>query len=187
MKSQKAPLIALLGLLAFCLPAASQDFPSRPLRIVVGFTPGGGPDITARHIAQKLGENLKQQVVVENRPGAGGTLAAAQVARDAPDGHTLLSVSSAHAAAAALYAKLPYEPRDLAGVIQTGSSKYVLVVAPSLKINSLNQLLVEARTHPGKVNFSSAGVGSGTHFAAEIFKAMAQVDVVHIPFKGIPE
>jgi len=188
MTSQKTPaLIALLVLLACWLPAASQDFPNRPLRIVVGFTPGGGPDLTARYIAQKLGESLKQQVLVENRPGAGGTLAAAQVARAAPDGYTLLSVSSAHAAAAAIYPTLPYETKDLAGVIQTGSSKYVLVVAPALKIHSLQQLLAEAKANPGKINFSSAGVGSGTHFAGEILKAMAQIDVVHVPFKGIPE
>ena len=157
------------------------------MRIVVGFTPGGGPDLTARHIAQKLTESLKQQVLVENRPGAGGTLAAAQVARAAPDGYTLLSVSSAHAAAAAIYAKLPYETKDLAGVTQTGSSKYVLVVAPSLKMNSLRQLIAEAKANPGRINFSSAGVGSGTHFAGEIFKSMAAIEVVHIPFKGIPE
>ena len=188
MTSQKIPgLIALLALLALAGPASSQDFPNRPLRIVVGFTPGGGPDLTARHIAQRLTEAFKQQVIVENRPGAGGTLAAAQVARAAPDGHTLLSVSSAHAAAAAIYAKLPYEMKDLAGVTQTGSSKYVLVVAPSLKIHSLQQLLADAKTNPGRINFSSAGVGSGTHFAGEIFKSMAAIDVVHIPFKGIPE
>lgn len=188
MTSQKIPgLIALLALLALAGPASSQDFPNRPLRIVVGFTPGGGPDLTARHIAQRLTEAFKQQVIVENRPGAGGTLAAAQVARAAPDGYTLLSVSSAHAAAAAIYAKLPYEMKDLAGVTQTGSSKYVLVVAPSLKIHSLQQLLAEAKTNPGRINFSSAGVGSGTHFAGEIFKSMAAIDVVHIPFKGIPE
>jgi tripartite-type tricarboxylate transporter receptor subunit TctC len=186
--SQNWPaLIAVSLLLAFAAPVASQDFPSRPIRIVVGFTPGGGPDITARHIAQRLTEAVKQQVLVENRPGAGGTLAAALVARSAPDGHTLLSVSSAHAATAAIYPKLPYETKDLAGLIQTGSSKYVLVVAPSLKVTSLQQLLAEARANPGRINFSSAGVGSGTHFAGEIFKAMAQIDVVHIPFKGIPE
>jgi tripartite-type tricarboxylate transporter receptor subunit TctC len=179
--------ITLLALLAFSVPVSSQDYPSRPIRIVVGFTPGGGPDLTARHIAQRLTEALKQQVLVENRPGAGGTLAAAQVVRSAPDGYTLLSVSSAHAAATAIYAKLPYETRDLAGLIQTGSSKYVLVVAPSLRIGSLQQLLAEAKASPGRINFSSAGVGSGTHFAGEILKAMAGIDVVHIPFKGIPE
>jgi tripartite-type tricarboxylate transporter receptor subunit TctC len=187
--SQKLPaLIAFCLLLLACVPpVASQDFPSRPVRIVVGFTPGGGPDITARHIAQRLAEVLKQQVLVENRPGAGGTLAAAQVARSAPDGHTLLSVSSAHAAGAAIYPKLPYETKDLAGLIQTGSSKYVLVVAPSLRIGSLKELLAQAKANPGRINFSSAGVGSGTHFAGEIFKSMAAIDVVHIPFKGIPE
>jgi tripartite-type tricarboxylate transporter receptor subunit TctC len=188
MTSQNTPgFIALLALLALALPASSQDFPNKPMRIVVGFTPGGGPDITARHIAQRLAESLQQPVLVENRPGAGGTLAAAQVARAAPDGYTLLSVSSAHAAAAAIYPKLPYEMKDLAGVTQTGSSKYVLVVAPSLKINSLAQLLAEARANPGRINFSSAGVGSGTHFAGEIFKSMAAIDVVHVPLKGIPE
>jgi tripartite-type tricarboxylate transporter receptor subunit TctC len=190
MISQKIPaFMALLALLAlaFSGSAASQDFPSRPIRIVVGFTPGGGPDLTARHLAQRLTEVLKQQVLVENRPGAGGTLAAAQVARAAPDGYTLLSVSSAHAAAAAIYPKLPYETKELAGVTQTGSSKYVLVVAPALKMNSLQQLLAEAKAAPGRINFSSAGVGSGTHFAGEILKSMAAIDVVHIPFKGIPE
>jgi tripartite-type tricarboxylate transporter receptor subunit TctC len=96
-------------------------------------------------------------------------------------------VSSAHAAAAAIYTKLPYETKELAAVTQTGSSKYVLVVAPSLKMNSLAQLIAEAKASPGRINFSSAGVGSGTHFAGEIFKSMAAIDVVHIPFKGIPE
>jgi tripartite-type tricarboxylate transporter receptor subunit TctC len=154
----------------------------------VGFTPGGGPDITARHLAQKLTESWGQQVIVENRPGAGGTLAAAMVARAAPDGYTLLSVSSAHAAAAAIYPKLAYDTRkDLAGITQTGTSKYVLVAAPSLGFKNLKDLLAAARSRPGQLNFSSAGVGSGTHFAAEIFKAKAAIDVVHVPFKGIPE
>src|SRR5437870_6923279 len=109
---------------------------------MVGFTPGGGPDITARHVAQKLSESWSQQVIVENRPGAGGTLAAAQVARAAPDGYTLLSVSSAHAIAPAIYSNLPYDTlKDLSGITQTGSSKYVLVAAPSQGWRSLKQLL----------------------------------------------
>ena len=171
-----------------CSARAQDDYPNRPLRILVGFTPGGGPDLTARHIAQRLGEKWKQQVIVENRPGAGGTLAAAAVARSTPDGYTLLSVTSAHAAAAAIYPKLPYETlKDFAGVTQTASSKYVLVVAPSLGVRSVGELLARARARPGEINFSSAGVGSGTHFAAEIFKAMAAIDVVHVPHKGVPE
>jgi tripartite-type tricarboxylate transporter receptor subunit TctC len=167
---------------------APADYPNKPVRIVVGFTPGGGPDITARYIAQKLTESWKQQVIVENRPGAGGTIAAGMVARANPDGYTLLSVSSAHAIAPAIYPSLPYDTlRELSGITQTGSSKYVLVVAPSLGIKSLKELLAAARANPGQINFSSAGVGSGTHFAGEIFKSMARIEVVHIPFKGIPE
>jgi len=163
---------------------AQGDYPSKPVRIVVGFTPGGGPDLTARHIAQKLSESWGQQVLVENRPGAGGTVAAGQVARAAPDGYTLLSVSSAHSVAAAIYPKLPYEMKDLAGVTLTGTSKYVAV---SSQFKTLKELLAAAKAKPGQINFSSAGVGSGTHFAGEIFKAMAGIDVVHVPFKGIPE
>jgi tripartite-type tricarboxylate transporter receptor subunit TctC len=177
-----------LVLLASIPAFAQQDYPSRPIHILVGFTPGGGPDITARWIAQKLGDAWKQQVLVENRPGAGGTVAAGTVARAAPDGYTLLSVSSAHAVAPAIYSKLPYDTfKDLAGITQTASSCYVLVVSPSLGIRSVGELIAAAKAKPGQLNFASAGVGSGTHFAGEMFKAMAGIDVVHVPFKGIPE
>jgi tripartite-type tricarboxylate transporter receptor subunit TctC len=173
------------------IPALSQradGYPARTIHILVGFTPGGGPDITARYIAQRLGDAWKQQVIVDNRPGAGGTIAAGTVARAAPDGFTLLSVSSAHSVAAAIYPKLPYDTfKDLAGITETASSSYVLVVSPSLGIRSVGELLAAAKAKPGQLNFSSAGVGSGTHFAAEMFKAMAGIDVVHVPFKGIPE
>jgi tripartite-type tricarboxylate transporter receptor subunit TctC len=186
-RASQTVLLATALLLSGAL-CAQDDYPNRPLRIVVGFTPGGGPDITARHIAQRLGESLKQPVIVENRPGAGGTVAAGMVARSPADGYTLLSVSSAHAAAAAIYPKLAYDTqKDLAGITQSATSKYVLVVAPSLGVRSVNELLAMAKTRPGQINFSSAGVGSGTHFAAEIFKAMAAIDVVHVPFKGIPD
>jgi tripartite-type tricarboxylate transporter receptor subunit TctC len=187
MASQKLLVIAALALGSLCAHA-QEAFPNRPLRIVVGFSPGGGPDVTARHLAQRLGEVFHQPVVVENRPGAGGTVAAAMVARAPADGYTLLSVSSAHAAAAAIYAKLPYDTlKDFAGITRTASSKYVLVAAPSLGVRSLGELLARARAQPGRLNFASAGVGSGTHFAAEIFKSMAGIDLVHVPFKGIPE
>ena len=183
--------IALALALLASAPALAQpagDYPSRTLHILVGFTPGGGPDITARYIAQKLTDSWKQQVVVDNRPGAGGTIAAAAVARAAPDGYTLLSVSSAHAVAPAIYPKLPYDTfKDLAGITQTASSCYVLVVAPALGVRSVQELLALAKAKPGQLNFASAGVGSGTHFAGEMFKAMAGIDVVHVPFKGIPE
>ena len=191
-------LSALMGtalLAAAICPALAQrggdaaaDYPAKPIHIVVGFTPGGGPDITARYVAQKLGESWKQQVIVDNRPGAGGTIAAGMVARANPDGYTLLSVSSAHAVAAAIYSKLPYDvAKDFAGITETASSSYVLVVAPSLGIHTVAELLAAAKAKPGQLNFSSAGVGSGTHFAGELFKSMAAIDVVHVPFKGIPE
>lgn len=191
MASQKLLVVTAIVLsMSSVAPAAraQEPYPNRPLRIVVGFTPGGGPDITARHVAQRLSERLNQQVIVENRPGAGGTVAAGQVARSAPDGYTLLSVSTAHAAAAAIYSKLPYDTlKDLAGITETASSKYVLVVPPSLGIKSVAELVAAAKARPGQINFSSAGVGSGTHFAAEIFKSLAAIDVVHVPNKGIPE
>ena len=167
---------------------AAKAYPIKPLRIIVGFTPGGGPDTTARYVAQKLTEAWKQQVIVDNRPGAGGTVGANLVANANPDGYTLLSVSSAHAVAAALYAKLPYDTKkDLSGITQTASSKYLLVVAPSLGVKSVKNLIALAKAKPGQLNFSSAGVGSGTHFSAEQFKAQAGINVVHVPFKGIPE
>ena len=167
-------------------PAAG--FPGKPIRIVVGFTPGGVPDITARFIAQKLTENWKQQVVVDNRPGAGGTMAANIVANANPDGYTLLSVSNAHAVAPAVYAKLPYDTiKDLAGVTMTAKGPALLLVSPLLGVKSAKELIALAKSRPGQFNFSSAGVGSGTHFAAELFKNMAGIDVVHVPFKGIPE
>lgn len=196
MKSFRLPILPLAALLAAAACAAhaqqgvdaAADYPAKPIRILVGFTPGGGPDITARYIAQKLTDAWKQQVIVDNRPGAGGTIAANTVARARPDGYTLLSVSSAHAVAAAIYSRLPYDtPKDFAGITETASSSYVLVAAPSLGIRSVGELLAAAKARPGQLNFSSAGVGSGTHFAGEMFKALAAIDVVHVPFKGIPE
>ena len=187
-----APLLVVSTLPADAAEVKGADsaaiFPRKPIRIVVGFTPGGGPDITARFVAQKLTEAWQQQVVVDNRPGAGGTIGAGLVASANPDGYTLLSVSSAHAVAPAIYAKLPYDTRrDFAGITLSAASKYLLVVAPSLGARSVKDLLAMAKTRPGQLNFSSAGVGSGTHFAGELFKSMAAADVVHIPYKGIPE
>jgi tripartite-type tricarboxylate transporter receptor subunit TctC len=180
----------MFGVSVHAQPDTAKDYPNKPIRIIVGFTPGGGPDITARFVAQKLTEAWKQQVIVDNRPGAGGTVGANLVASNAAnaDGYTLLSVSSAHAVAAAVYAKLPYDTtKDLAGITQTASSKYLLVVAPSLGVKSVKDLIALAKAKPGQLNFSSAGVGSGTHFSAEQFKAQAGINVVHVPFKGIPE
>lgn len=183
-------IIALAGASALAQAAqkGGEDYPVKPIRILVGFTPGGGPDITARYIAQKLTEEFKQQVIVDNRPGAGGTIAANLAATANPDGHTLLSVSSAHAVAPAIYDKLPYHAqRDLAGITLSAVSKYVLVTSPASGFRSLKDLLAAARAKPGALNFSSAGTGSGSHFAAEQLISMAKINVLHVPFKGIPE
>jgi tripartite-type tricarboxylate transporter receptor subunit TctC len=168
--------------------ADAGAFPSKPIRIVIGFTPGGGPDITARLIGQRLTESWKQQVVVDNRPGAGGTIAAHTVARANADGYTLLSVSSAHAVAPAVYAKLPYDTlKDFASITLTANGPALLLVSPATGAKSAKDLIALAKARPGQLNFSSAGVGSGTHFAGELFGIMAGIDVVHVPLKGIPE
>lgn len=186
-----AAALAAAGALSGQAGAATADtaqYPSRPIRILVGFTPGGGPDITARYVAIKLSEAWKQPVVVDNRPGAGGIIAAQTVATSNPDGYTLLTVSSAHAVNPAINDKLPYDTvRDFSGITLSANSKYVLIVSPALGIRSVKELLARAQAKPGQLNFSSAGVGSGSHFAGEIFKSMAKIDVVHVPFKGIPE
>lgn len=186
-----AACLAVLGLSHASAHAADADagaYPVKPVRIVIGFTPGGVPDITARLIAQRLTESWKQQVIVDNRPGAGGTIAANTVARANPDGYTLLSVSSAHAVAPAVYDKLPYDTlKDFASITLTANGPALLLVAPGIGVKSAKDLVALARAKPGQLNFSSAGVGSGTHFAGELFRIMAGVEVVHVPFKGIPE
>jgi tripartite-type tricarboxylate transporter receptor subunit TctC len=155
---------------------------------MVGFTPGGLPDITARLIGQKLSEAWKQPVTVENRPGAGGNIAAQAVAAAPPDGYTLLSISSAHTSAPAIYPKLPFDvAKDFAGITMTATGPCLLIVAPDLPVKTVGDLVALAKARPGVLNYSSAGIGSGTHFAVETLKAQAGIDVVHVPFKGIPE
>ena len=176
------------GFTAWAASPESGQFPLRPVRIVIGFTPGGVPDITARLIATKLAETWKQQVIVDNRPGAGGTIAGQIVTNANPDGYTLLSVSNAHSVAAAIYPKLPYDTvKDFAGITMTASGPALVLVPPALGARSVKDLITIARSRPGQFNFSSAGVGSGSHFAGELFKIAAGIDAVHIPFKGIPE
>ena len=173
---------------------AAQDrdpvaaFPNRPIRIVSGFTPGGQPSIIARIIAVKLSEGMGQQVIVDNRPGAGGTIGTKIVADATPDGHTLLSSSPSHVIQPSIYAKLPYDTRrDFSGITTMATGSYMLVVPVSLPVKSVQDLLALARAKPGQLNFSSAGSGSATHFAGELLKVSAQIDVVHVPYKGIPE
>ena len=162
-------------------------FPARPIRIVVGFTPGGQPDIFSRMIGGKLVESLGQPIVVDNRPGAGGSIGTKIVADATPDGHTLLSVSGSHVISPVVR-KLKYDTAtDFAGITLTYNASYVMVAAPSLGVGSVKDLIAMAKAKPGVLNFGSAGTGSGTHFAGEMFKDAAKIDVVHIPYKGIPE
>jgi tripartite-type tricarboxylate transporter receptor subunit TctC len=166
----------------------ASNYPQRPVRVLVGFTPGGLPDITARLIGPKLLEAWKQQVVVDNRPGAGGIIATDLAAKAAPDGYTLLSITPSHAATPAIRSNLPYDTiKDFAAVTLTSRGAYVLVTSPATGFKTVKDLIAGIKAKRGQLNFASAGVGSGTHFAAELFKDLANVDVVHIAYKGIPE
>ena len=167
------------------LTQAQQKFPTKPIRFVVPFSPGGGTDTLARLIAQKMSESWGQAVVMENRTGAGGTIGTSIVAKATPDGHTLLVSSSAFAITAALHPTLPYDPlKDFAGVTRIGFSKTMLVVTPSLGVKTLKEFIELARARPGKILFSSAGAGSSTHLNAERFRLAAGIKVVHVAFKG---
>ncbi len=162
-------------------------FPSRPIRVLVPFTPGGQPDIFSRLIGQKMTEALGQQIVVDNRPGAGGMIGSRIVAEASPDGYTLLSISAAHTILPSVR-KLPFDTRrDFAGISMAYNAAYLLVVPPALGVKTVQDLIALAKAKPGHLNLASAGSGSGTHFAGEMFKQASGVDVVHVPFKGIPE
>lgn len=165
-----------------------QKFPARPVRIVVPFSAGSATDITARMIGPRLSEMWGQPVVIDNRPGGGGTIAAATVARAAPDGYTLLLTSAAFAIAAVLHANLPYDPlKDFAGVAQIGFTSGVLAVSPALGVKSVKELIALGHAQPGKLVFGSAGAGSGIHITAERFRMAAGIKAVHVGFKGQPE
>ena len=168
--------------------AFAQAYPTKPIRIVIPFTPGSASDILARTIGPKMSETWGQQVVVDDRPSAGGTVAGEIVARATPDGHTLMLTSSAFAGSAALYDKLPYDSvKDFSGVSQVAETALVLVVAPSLGVKSAKELIALARAKPGYLTFASSGIGSGTHYGSELFKMAAKIEVVHVPFRGTPE
>ncbi|MBI3368640.1 MAG: tripartite tricarboxylate transporter substrate binding protein [Burkholderiales bacterium] len=165
-----------------------QDYPSKSVRIVVPFTAGSATDILARTVGQKLNEAWRQTVVIDNKPGAGGSIGAGQVAKAAPDGLTLMVQSSAQAVNPFIYPALPYDTlKDFVQVAGLAGQPNVLVVAPGSGYKSVADLLADARKNPGKLSFGSAGIGSGTHFNAEKFKLAAAIDVVHIPYKGTPE
>jgi tripartite-type tricarboxylate transporter receptor subunit TctC len=183
MRSCLAVLLALAA-----AAAAAQDYPSKPIRIVLGFSAGSTTDILARTVGQKMNEAWGQPVLVENRPSAGGVVAGNTVATAAPDGYTLLVVSAGHAASAAMFTKLPYDTlRDFAGVSRIANVPSILVVSPSLGLKTVGDLVALAKSKPGQLNFSSPGIGSANHLAGELFKTLAGVQATHVPYKGIPE
>ena len=193
-KANKALFFRAILFLVACsaLPVLAADaasgYPSRPVRIVIPFTPGGQPDIVARVIAPKLTEYLGQQVVVDNRPGVGSMIGSRIVVSASPDGHTLLCISAAHVVTPAVRAKPGYDTiRDFASVTMMTTAAYYLVVPPSLDVRSVKDFIALAKAKPGQLNFTSAGRGSATHFGGEMFKHAAGIDIVHVPHKGIPE
>jgi tripartite-type tricarboxylate transporter receptor subunit TctC len=175
-------------LAAGALQAFAQDYPNKPVRAIITFTPGSSTDIVGRVVAQKLSEYWGQPVLVENRGGAGGSIATGIVAKAAPDGYTLLIDSSAHAATPAMYAALSYDTlKDFADIASLAGQANVLVVPPGAAVKSVAELIATAKAKPDTINFASAGVGSGTHFNLEKFLLATGIKVTHIPYKGTQE
>ena len=184
----RTTIIASVLLLAAGAANAQEKFPRKPIRMLVPFSAGSQTDILGRWIGEKMLENWGQQVVVDNRPSAGGTIASEYVLGSNPDGHTLMMVSTGHAGNATLYSKLSYDTvKDFAGVSQVASVPNILVVAPALGAKSVKELIALAKSRAGKFNFSSAGIGSGTQINGEMFKLAAGIAATHIAYKGAPE
>lgn len=181
-------LASLLLLVVLSLgPAHAQPagFPSKPIRLIVPYAPGGVADLMGRIIAQRLGPYYNQQIVIENRPGSGGHVGADLALKAPPDGYTIVFATIAHNAAYAMYSRLPYDPaRDLQPIILLAEIQGVLVVHPSLPTRTFKEFLALARARPGELNYGSAGAGSATHMAAELFKLVAGVNLTHIAYKG---
>jgi tripartite-type tricarboxylate transporter receptor subunit TctC len=177
---------AALTFAAFAATASAQDYPSRPITLVVPYSAGGGNDIMARVAGEKMSPVLGQQVVIENRGGAGGSIATRQVAKAAPDGYTLgLGGTGTLAINPTLYGNVGYDPRkDFAPVGLIGTSALVLVIHPSIPAHNVKELIAYAKANPGKLSYASAGVGSGIHLAAEYFRSLAGLEMTHVPYKG---
>ena len=178
--------LLLFLIMMFSLSAWAQPYPSKPVRIIVNFPAGGVADVYARIIGAKVQEAWGQPVVVENRTGAGGNIGAEAVAKSAPDGYTLnMTAIGPHAINVSLFAKMPFDPvKDFTPVAHVLEAEGLLVVHPSVPVNSVSELVAYARSNPGKLTFASAGMGTASHLAGELFKTMAQVDMTHVPYKG---
>ncbi|HXF66085.1 MAG TPA: tripartite tricarboxylate transporter substrate binding protein [Burkholderiales bacterium] len=179
--------ILTAGSVVSALAAGAQVYPAKPIRIVVPFPPGGTSDILSRAIGQKLAEEWKQQVIVDNRPGASANIGAEIVVKSPPDGYTLLLASTIHTINPSLYSKLSYDPaRDFTPITLIAATSQVLVVHPSVPVRSVKEFIAYARKRPGELHYSSAGNGSQPHLTAEMFKARTGIDIVHVPYKGAP-
>jgi tripartite-type tricarboxylate transporter receptor subunit TctC len=169
-------------------PAGAQSFPSKPLRLIVAFPPGASSDLVGRIIVQKMGEQIGQQVIADNRPGAGGNLGLAMTAKAAPDGYTMGIATASIAVSPALYKDLGYDPvKDLAAVARLTSIPNVLLVHPSVPAKTLRQFIDLAKTRSGKLNFGSGGTGTTNHLANELLKYIEKIDIVHVPYKGVTQ
>lgn len=176
---------AAIAAATLALPASAQTYPGKPVRIVVGFVPGGSTDLAARFMAQKMGELFGQQVIVENRPGAGTALANERVATSAPDGYTLLLMTASGAGLSAARSDLPYDiERDLAPIARGTATTYVVMIHPSVPARNVKELIALARARPGKMSYASEGVAASAHINGELFKSMAKLDMLHVPYKG---
>jgi tripartite-type tricarboxylate transporter receptor subunit TctC len=178
--------VTLISSFLLAAPVAAQQYPSRPIRVVVPFAPGGAVDLVARTVAPRLTDVFGQTVVVDNRGGAGGTIGADIVAKARPDGYTLLVASMGVAVNAVLYPKLPYDTlKDLAPVTTLGEQPNIVVAHPSVPAKSIRELLALAKSRPGQITYASGGVGSNTHLVTVLFAQMAKVDLLHVPYKGL--
>ena len=177
--------LAALAFLAFASVAAAEDYPSRPIRIVVPFGPGGFTDVVARIVQKELGAAVGQPVVIENKPGAGSTIGTAEVAKAKPDGYTLVMISTTHVISPHLYKAMPYDPiKDFTPVMKLGEGPYVLVVHPSLGVKNVAELIALAKSQPGKIDYASSGNGSSQHLVGALFATMAGAPISHVPYKG---
>jgi len=168
--------------------ASAQEYPTKPIRIIIPLTPGSGADIAGRIVAQKMNDAWKQPVIVENRPGAGGQIGTSAVVKSDPDGYTLLVQSSSHSANPAIYKALPYDPlKDIVDIAILGKTPYVMVSAANGPYKSLKALIEAAKARPGELPFASAGIGTSTHLAAEYVVDLAGLKMIHVPFKGSPD
>jgi tripartite-type tricarboxylate transporter receptor subunit TctC len=182
-----AAFVAAAGVwLALAGDASAQDYPTRPIRLVVPYPPGSGTDIVARLLAQRMSDDLRQQVFVENRPGAGATTGVTSVAKAEPDGYTILMADLGPLAMApSFYRQLAYDPvKDLAPISQVAVLPFLLVVHPSVPARSVSELVALAKAKPGELNYASVGNGTAVHLATELFRQRAGIDVVHVPYKG---